>query len=73
MSYNDWKAAQTCYKMLYDGGLKGKIKKALTKFTFAHQKYWIIDGQEVHLSTGGRYCSMTWYEVPQRSVRMISC
>ena len=52
VSYGDYKKAQECYQMLYDGGMKGSIRKALTKFMFAHQKYWIIDNNKVHLSTG---------------------
>ena len=52
VSYTDWKAAQECYCQLYNQGLKGSIRKALTKFRFAHQKYWIIDNKVVHLSTG---------------------
>ena len=52
VSYTDWKLAQECYGMLYDNGVS--IRKALTKFSFAHQKYWIIDTKEVHLSTGER-------------------
>ena len=52
VSYTDWKLAQDCYGSLYDAGMKGSIRKALTKFSFAHQKYWIIDGKSVHLSTG---------------------
>ena len=52
VSYTDWRLAQDCYSSLYNGGMKGRIRKALTKFTFAHQKYWIIDGKSVHLSTG---------------------
>lgn len=50
VSYTDWKEAQQCYGTLYNGGVS--IRKALTKFSFAHQKYWIIDDKEVHLSTG---------------------
>ena len=38
--------------MLYGKGMQGRIRKALTKFSFAHQKYWIIDGKSIHLSTG---------------------
>lgn len=52
VSYTDWKLSQDCYTSLYNGGMKGEIRKALTKFSFAHQKYWIIDGKAVHLSTG---------------------
>jgi len=51
VSYEDWRAAQQCYCQLHDSGLKD-IRKALTKFRFAHQKYWIIDNSQVHLSTG---------------------
>ena len=50
VSYTDWKEAQECYGMLYDSGVS--VRKALTKFSFSHQKYWIIDNKEVHLSTG---------------------
>ena len=50
VSYTDWKLAQQCYGTLHDEGVS--IRKALTKFSFAHQKYWIIDNKEVHLSTG---------------------
>lgn len=32
--------------------MKGKIQKTYTKFSFSHQKYWIIDDTTVHLSTG---------------------
>ena len=50
VSYPDYKKAQQCYETLYDKGVG--IRKALTKFSFAHQKYWIIDNTDVHLSTG---------------------
>ena len=50
VSYTDWKLAQQCYGTLHDEGVS--IRKALTKFSFAHQKYWVIDNKEVHLSTG---------------------
>lgn len=52
VSYTDWKLAQDCYGMLHDSGMQGMIRKALTKFSFSHQKYWIIDGETIHLSTG---------------------
>ena len=55
VSYTDWKEAQDCYGLLYNNGMKGRIRKALTKFSFAHQKYWIIDEKSVHLSTGNSY------------------
>lgn len=50
VSNTDWKLAQQCYGLLNENGVS--IRKALTKFSFAHQKYWIIDNKEVHLSTG---------------------
>ena len=43
---------QACYLKLYNGGLKGQIRKSYGKLEFSHEKYWIIDGKEVHLSTG---------------------
>ena len=43
---------QDCYKKLYDGGMQGKVQYAYSKFEFSHEKYWIIDGTTVHLSTG---------------------
>lgn len=52
VSYTDWKLAQDCYETLYHSGMQGRIRKALAKFSFAHQKYWIIDKKSVHLSTG---------------------
>ena len=59
VSYTDWKLAQQCYGTLHDEGVS--IRKALTKFSFAHQKYWIIDNKEVHLSTG-QLCAHTHTE-----------
>lgn len=52
VSYMDWKLSQDCYTMLYNNGMQGDIRKALTKFSFSHQKYWIIDRTAIHLSTG---------------------
>lgn len=49
-SYNDWKSAQDCYQKLYDN--KVPIQKTPSYYTYSHQKFWIIDGEEVHLSTG---------------------
>jgi hypothetical protein len=43
---------QDCYKKLYDGGMKGRVQYAYSKFEFSHEKYWIIDSTTVHLSTG---------------------
>lgn len=54
----DWKLSQECYSTLYNNGMQGLIRNALTKFSFAHQKYWIIDGNAVHLSTGEYACML---------------
>ena len=32
--------------------MQGKVQYAYSKFVFSHEKYWIIDGNMVHLSTG---------------------
>lgn len=69
VSYTDWKLAQDCYGTLYDAGMKGSIRKALTKFSFAHQKYWIIDGKSVHLSTGIILTAFTCIMTPYRTLR----
>lgn len=47
--------SKVCYGKLYAGGMDGKIKKTYTKFSFSHQKYWIIDETSIHLSTGEEY------------------
>ena len=52
VSYTDLKEAQDCYGLLYNNGMKGRIRKALANFSVTHQKYWIIDEKSVHLSTG---------------------
>jgi phosphatidylserine/phosphatidylglycerophosphate/cardiolipin synthase-like enzyme len=53
VSYVDYHKAQLCYQKLYNGGMKpGMIQKSYSKFSFSHQKYWIVDGTTVHLSTG---------------------
>lgn len=38
--------------MLYNAGMKGMIRKTYGGFEFSHQKFWIVDNTEVHLSTG---------------------
>lgn len=43
---------QECYKKLYCNGMKGKVQSAFKGFQFSHEKYWIVDGTTVHLSTG---------------------
>lgn len=32
--------------------MKGRVQSAFPKFEFSHEKYWIVDGTTVHLSTG---------------------
>jgi phosphatidylserine/phosphatidylglycerophosphate/cardiolipin synthase-like enzyme len=49
--YNRLKANE-CYKNLTDGGMKGRVQRANHNFQFSHEKYWIIDGTTLHLSTG---------------------
>ena len=51
-SEDDWKAAQVCYEKLHKYGLK--IQLTPSYYDYSHQKIWIIDSKEVHLSTGKR-------------------
>lgn len=46
----DKNGARYCYKQLYDAGLKIRLTPSF--FTYSHQKYWIIDGKKLGLSTG---------------------
>lgn len=49
-STTDWRSAQACYGMLHKNGVV--IQKTPSYYTYSHQKFWIVDGEEVHLSTG---------------------
>jgi phosphatidylserine/phosphatidylglycerophosphate/cardiolipin synthase-like enzyme len=49
--FNSRKAYE-CYNNLTNEGMKGHIQRSYSKFRFSHEKYWIIDGTIVHLSTG---------------------
>lgn len=49
--YEDWKSSQVCYRKLYDAGIKLRQTQK-DCLTFSHQKYWILDGEELGLSTG---------------------
>ena len=49
-SYYDWKSAHDCYQKLYEN--KVVIQKTPSYYEYSHQKFWIIDREEVHLSTG---------------------
>ncbi|XP_003388786.2 PREDICTED: uncharacterized protein LOC100635321 [Amphimedon queenslandica] len=44
------KYTEHCYRNLTNNGIT--IRKSSHSFLFSHQKYWIIDDKEVHLSTG---------------------
>lgn len=47
----DYYKAKACYTTLYNEGLT--IRKTAEKmYTYSHQKFWIIDGKILYLSTG---------------------
>jgi len=50
-SYDDWKAAQTCYKSMYNAGITIQKTEADT-YTYTHAKFWIADNTTVGLSSG---------------------
>ena len=37
---------------MYEGGMGDLIQNTYSKFSYSHQKYWIVDDTVVHLSTG---------------------
>eukprot|EP01027_Heterolobosea_sp_BB2_P012678 GEZU01018347.1.p1 GENE.GEZU01018347.1~~GEZU01018347.1.p1 ORF type:complete len:132 (-),score=35.43 GEZU01018347.1:50-445(-) len=47
----DWETSQTCYSQLYNAGLVVK-KSCRHCLTYSHQKFWIMDGESVMISTG---------------------
>jgi hypothetical protein len=49
-SETDWKAAQVCYKSLLGAGLV--VWETDYTFTYSHQKYWVVDGTDLWMSTG---------------------
>eukprot|EP00162_Nutomonas_longa_P002615 comp13263_c0_seq1/m.18137 comp13263_c0_seq1/g.18137 ORF comp13263_c0_seq1/g.18137 comp13263_c0_seq1/m.18137 type:complete len:453 (+) comp13263_c0_seq1:44-1402(+) len=63
-SYSDWKAAQQCYTTLYNAGMT--IRETNSDFTYSHQKFWIVDGTDLWLSTGN--WSPTDYPIEPPSV-----
>lgn len=46
----DYELAKKCYSTLYNGGMN--IQKSPSFYEFAHQKFWIIDGDRWAMSTG---------------------
>jgi len=47
----DWKAAQTQYKALKANGIT--VRKCNSKiYEFEHEKFWIVDGTQLYLSSG---------------------
>ncbi len=47
----DAEAALVCYTNLNDNNVEF-YETELNTYTFSHQKYWILDGKSVWLSTG---------------------
>jgi hypothetical protein len=48
--YTDYELAKACYTIMYNGGMH--IRKSPTYYEFSHNKFWIIDGNQVRMSTG---------------------
>lgn len=46
----DKNSARECYTMLYNAGLVARLAPSF--FTYSHNKFWIVDGQVLGLSTG---------------------
>ncbi|KAJ3445789.1 cardiolipin hydrolase [Anaeramoeba flamelloides] len=49
--YDDWVTSQVCYKKLYKAGVKIQLTKS-GGYQYSHQKFWIVDGQHLGMSTG---------------------
>ncbi len=49
-SSSDSAAAHVCYNQLLKAGLQVRLTPSY--YTFSHQKYWIVDGNRMGLSTG---------------------
>lgn len=49
-SFYDKNGARYCYKRLFEAGMSIRLTPSF--FTYSHQKYWIIDGKKLGLSTG---------------------
>jgi phosphatidylserine/phosphatidylglycerophosphate/cardiolipin synthase-like enzyme len=50
-SYDDYEQAKACYTSMYNAGLVVR-KTKYDMFKYTHAKFWIIDGQQMFLSTG---------------------
>ena len=48
----DNRLAQQCYQQLTDAGLHVQITYAWSEYQYSHQKFWIVDGDTLFLSTG---------------------
>ena len=46
----DSAAAHTCYNQLLQAGMQVRLTPSY--YTYSHQKYWIVDGERMGLSTG---------------------
>lgn len=49
-SYYDYEQAQLCYRNLTAAGVR--VRWAPTYYSFTHNKFWIVDGARVGMSTG---------------------
>lgn len=48
---NDAKRAKMCYQRLFEHGITVRLSHPRC-LTYSHQKYWIIDGNDIYVSTG---------------------
>lgn len=46
----DWALAQTCYEIMYNASMY--IRKSPSFYEFSHNKFWIVDGNRLRVSTG---------------------
>lgn len=56
----DRKAATACYTTLYNAGVP--IYQTNKTFKYCHQKFWIIDGTTVFMSTGNTSLKITLFK-----------
>ena len=50
VSSSDKSSAAACYQQLYNAGLTAQMTASY--YTYSHQKYWVVDGKTVSLSSG---------------------
>ena len=50
VGHYEWEHAKKCYEML--NAHNCRVRESPSYYSFAHQKFWIIDGNTVGLSTG---------------------